>query len=224
MRSKPFCLNSTPQSCRPDGRNIVLRSSLRKRHRGRCPLTPAVARNRRRRKRSGAARPHGGAGRTPPVRTREGSWRTALPRFFRRFGEGIFDEDDLRRRANELADFVEEARAHYGIASPIALGYSNGANIAAAVLLLQPAALAGAILLRAMAPLSQTRPVDLTGKAVLIASGMNDPIISSQSAARLASALQRYGANVEHRTLPVGHELSQADVALARAWFQVHAR
>ena len=70
----------------------------------------------------------------------------------------------------------------------------------AAVLLLQPAALAGAILLRAMAPLSQTRPVDLTGKAVLIASGMNDPIISSQSAARLASALQRYGANVEHRT------------------------
>ena len=147
-----------------------------------------------------------------------------MPRFFRRFGEGIFDEDDLRRRANELADFVEEARAHYGIASPIALGYSNGANIAAAVLLLQPAALAGAILLRAMAPLSQTRPVDLTGKAVLIASGMNDPIISSQSAARLASALQRYGANVEHRTLPVGHELSQADVALARAWFQVHAR
>jgi phospholipase/carboxylesterase len=65
--------------------------------------------------------------------------------------------------------------------------------------------------------LSQTRPVDLTGKPVLIASGMNDPIISSQSAARLASALQRYGANVEHRTLPVGHELSQADVALARA-------
>ena len=147
-----------------------------------------------------------------------------MPRFFRRFGEGIFDEDDLQRRANELADFVEEARAHYGIASPIALGYSNGANIAAAVLLLQPAALAGAILLRAMAPLSQTRPVDLTGKAVLIASGMNDPIISSQSAARLASALQQYGANVEHRTLPVGHELSQADVALARAWFQVHAR
>jgi phospholipase/carboxylesterase len=147
-----------------------------------------------------------------------------MPRFFRRFGEGIFDEDDLRRRANELADFVEEARAHYGIASPIALGYSNGANIAAAVLLLQPAALAGAILLRAMAPLSQTRPVDLTGKAVLIASGMNDPIVSAQSAARLASALQRYGANVEHRTLPVGHELSQADVALARAWFQVHAR
>jgi phospholipase/carboxylesterase len=223
MRSKPFCLNSTPQSCRPDGRNIVLRSSLRKRHRGRCPLTPAVARNRRRRN---DLVPLGRmvAPGAPLLSVRGKVLENGMPRFFRRFGEGIFDEDDLRRRANELADFVEEARAHYGIASPIALGYSNGANIAAAVLLLQPAALAGAILLRAMAPLAQTRPVDLTGKAVLIASGMNDPIISSQSAARLASALQRYGANVEHRSLPVGHELSQADVALARAWFQVHAR
>ena len=223
MRSKPFCLNSTPQSCRPDGRNIVLRSSLRK-------GTEADARS--------LLLLHGTGGDendlvplgrmvapgAPLLSVRGKVLENGMPRFFRRFGEGIFDEDDLRRRANELADFVEEARAHYGIASPIALGYSNGANIAAAVLLLQPAALAGAILLRAMAPLSQTRPVDLTGKAVLIASGMNDPIISSQSAARLASALQRYGANVEHRTLPVGHELSQADAALARAWFKVHAR
>ena len=222
MRSKPFCLNSTPQSCRPDGRNIVLRSSLRK-------GTEADARS--------LLLLHGTGGDEndlvplgrvvapgAPLSVRGKVLENGMPRFFRRFGEGIFDEDDLRRRANELADFVEEARAHYGIASPISLGYSNGANIAAAVLLLQPAALAGAILLRAMAPLSQTRPVDLTGKAVLIASGMNDPIISSQSAARLASALQRYGANVEHRTLPVGHELSQADAALARAWFKVHAR
>ena len=151
------------------------------------------------------------------------SWRTAC----RGSSDVLAKASSMRTTCGGvrmLADFVEEARAHYGIASPIALGYSNGANIAAAVLLLQPAALAGAILLRAMAPLSQTRPVDLTGKAVLIASGTNDPIISSQSAARLASALQRYGANVEHRTLPGGHKLSQADVALARAWFQVHAR
>jgi phospholipase/carboxylesterase len=223
MRSKPFCLNSTPQSCRPDGRNI---SYVHRFEKG----TEADARS--------LLLLHGTGGDendlvplgrmvapgAPLLSVRGKVLENGMPRFFRRFGEGIFDEDDLRRRANELADFVEEARAHYGIASPIALGYSNGANIAAAVLLLQPAALAGAILLRAMAPSSQTRPVDLTGKAVLIASGMNDPIISSQSAARLASALQRYGANVEHRTLPVGHELSQADAALARAWFQVHAR
>jgi phospholipase/carboxylesterase len=73
-----------------------------------------------------------------------------MPRFFRRLADGVFDEDDVRRRANELADFVTHARARYGIASPIALGYSNGANVAAAVLLLRPSELAGAILLRAM--------------------------------------------------------------------------
>src|SRR5580700_10011226 len=77
-----------------------------------------------------------------------------MPRFFRRLAEGVFDEDDVRRRAQELAEFVEEARARYGISSPIALGYSNGANVAAAMLLIRPEALAGAILLRAMAPLS----------------------------------------------------------------------
>jgi phospholipase/carboxylesterase len=98
-----------------------------------------------------------------------------MPRFFRRFAEGRFDEDDVRHRAQELADFIEQARTHYGIALPIALGYSNGANIAAALLLLRPQTLAGAILLRATLPLSQTTPVDLTGKPVLIDSGASDP-------------------------------------------------
>ena len=77
----------------------------------------------------------------------------AMPRFFRRIREGLFDEDEVRRRANELADFIGEARRTYRVAAPVALGYSNGANIAAAVLLLRPEALLGAILLRAMAPL-----------------------------------------------------------------------
>ena len=77
-----------------------------------------------------------------------------MPRFFRRLSEGVFDEEDVGRRALELADFIGEAREAYGIAAPFALGYSNGANIAAAVLLLRPDVLAGAILLRAMVPLS----------------------------------------------------------------------
>jgi predicted esterase len=72
-----------------------------------------------------------------------------MPRFFRRLAEGVFDEDDVRRRANELADFVTNARERYDMAPPIALGYSNGANIAAAVLLVRPSELAGAILRRA---------------------------------------------------------------------------
>jgi phospholipase/carboxylesterase len=146
-----------------------------------------------------------------------------MSRFFRRFAEGRFDEDDVRRRAHELADFVDQARAHYAIAPPVALGYSNGANIAAALLLLRPQTLAGGILMRATLPLSQTPPVDLAGKPVLIASGAMDPMMSPEGAARLAARLQQDGASVEHRILPSGHELSQADVTIAQAWLRSHA-
>jgi phospholipase/carboxylesterase len=146
-----------------------------------------------------------------------------MPRFFRRLTEGVFDEDDVRRRANELADFVTNARVRYGIASPIALGYSNGANIAAAMLLLRPAELAGAILLRAMPPLAHPRPVKLDGVQVLIVSGARDPIIRPEAAAKLASLLERYGAAVDHRVLPAGHDLSQADVTLAQSWWNKKA-
>jgi phospholipase/carboxylesterase len=142
------------------------------------------------------------------------------PRFFRRFAGGKFDEEDVRLRANELADFVVAALKHYGIAAPIALGYSNGANTAAAILLLRPRVLAGAILLRATLPLSQPAPTDLTGVPVLINSGAHDPMMSPQGAASLAGELQQDGAVVEHRTLPTGHQLSQADVSLAKQWLR----
>ena len=141
-----------------------------------------------------------------------------MPRFFRRLAEGMFDEDDVRRRANELADFIDEARKRYGIGAPVALGYSNGANIAAAVLLLRPDALAGAILLRPMVPLSRPPKADLAGKPLLIVSGQFDPIIPPTNSARLAAMLADAGAGVQQRTLPVGHELSQADIAIAREW------
>jgi phospholipase/carboxylesterase len=143
-----------------------------------------------------------------------------MPRFFRRLAEGVFDEDDVRRRAIELADFVEDARKHYGLAAPIALGYSNGANIAAAVLLLRPQALAGAILFRAMVPLSVPPEPDLAGKEVLIVSGAQDPIIPASNAGRLAEQLREAGAAVEHRTLPTGHGLTNADVELAQRWMR----
>lgn len=143
-----------------------------------------------------------------------------MPRFFRRLAEGVFDEDDLRRRANELADFVNDARKRYDLPAPIAFGYSNGANIAAAVLQLRPDLLAGAILLRAMVPLREAPTVDLTGKPVLIVSGQFDPIIPASNAQRLAVALARAGADVQHRTLPIGHQLSQADVTVASEWLQ----
>ncbi len=141
-----------------------------------------------------------------------------MPRFFRRLAEGVFDEADVRRRANELGEFVVEARKQYGIAAPIAVGFSNGANIAAALLLLQPDVLAGAILLRAMVPLSDPPTADLAGKPVLLLSGQLDPIVPASNSTKLAALLSEAGASVSHRVLPAGHQLSQADVTLARGW------
>jgi len=143
-----------------------------------------------------------------------------MPRFFRRHAEGVFDEDDLRVRANELADFVEAARNAYGIGKPIAVGFSNGANIAAAVLLLRPDTLAGAILLRAMVPLAHPPKVDLSGKRILMVSGDHDPIVPRENAAQLASLLSARGAQVESHSLPIGHQLSQADLTLGRRWIE----
>jgi phospholipase/carboxylesterase len=142
------------------------------------------------------------------------------PRFFRRLREGVFDEADVVRRANELADFVAEAREAYGLAAPVAVGFSNGANIAAAVLQLRPEALAGAALLRAMVPLANAPVADLSGKPVLILSGAMDPIVPSDNAARLAAALKRDGASVQHQVLPTGHGLSEADVTITRTWIE----
>ena len=141
-----------------------------------------------------------------------------MPRFFRRLAEGIFDEDDVRRRAHELADFIAQARQSYNLAAPIAVGFSNGANIAAALLQLRPEALAGAALLRAMVPLQNPPAADLTGKPVLIISGALDPIVPAENARRLAALLKRAGATVEHREVPTGHGLSQTDVSLTKAW------
>jgi phospholipase/carboxylesterase len=143
-----------------------------------------------------------------------------MPRFFRRLAEGVFDEDDVRRRAHDLADFVAEAREAYGLAAPTALGYSNGANIAAAVLLLRPEALAGAALLRPMMPLRNAAPPDLSGKPVLLVSGLADPMASAESVEPLRVALAKAGAAVKHRVLPSGHTLTRGDLDVTREWLE----
>lgn len=141
-----------------------------------------------------------------------------MPRFFRRLSEGVFDEADLRARAGDLAGFVRASRATYGIAAPIAVGFSNGANMAAALLMLQPNILAGAVLLRPMVPFAEPPIVNLAGHPILIASGAADPIVPAGMSSQLAADLGEAGAAVTHRILPGGHGLSQADVALASAW------
>jgi phospholipase/carboxylesterase len=146
-----------------------------------------------------------------------------MPRFFRRLAEGVFDEADVIRRANDLADFVEAACEAYGLAAPLALGYSNGANIAAAMLLLRPRTLRGGILLRAMVPLAQPPEANLSGRSLLLVSGQHDPIIPPADGERLAAMLTVAGADVTRRVLPAGHQLSQADINLAREWL-THAQ
>lgn len=141
------------------------------------------------------------------------------PRFFRRLAEGVFDEADVISRAHELAKFIESATNEYKIDNGelVAVGYSNGANIAAAMLLLGVAPFAAAILLRAMLPLSKI-DIGKIDKRVLMLNGRFDPIIPLPNAERLAQLLESAGAAVEMKILPSGHELAGQDVAEAQAW------
>ena len=141
-----------------------------------------------------------------------------MPRYFRRLAEGVFDEQDVVKRANELADFIVEAGKAYGLPKPVAVGFSNGANIAAAILLLRPEALSGAILLRAMVPLAKPPQAKLDQTPVLIVSGASDPIIPASNASLLATMLKNAQADVQHETLPTGHNLTQNDVTIATKW------
>jgi phospholipase/carboxylesterase len=150
-----------------------------------------------------------GAPRTEPV------WR-----FFRRFAEGVFDEEDVITRAQELAQFVEGAVTEYKIDAEnlIAVGYSNGANIAAAMMLLGVAKFRCAILFRAMVPLSKIDIPVLKTLRVLISAGQRDSIAHPPIAERLAQLLESAGADVTLRFQPAGHELAASDVEDARKW------
>lgn len=149
-----------------------------------------------------------------------------MPRFFRRLAEGVFDEADVIRRAGELADFVARSAAHYDFdpTRVTAVGFSNGANIAAALLLLRPETLAGAALFRAMVPLRPARLPVLRGRRVLISEGRADPIVAATEAELLAGMLRGAGADVTLAWQDAGHGLVGADVDAARAWLGTAAR
>ena len=143
-----------------------------------------------------------------------------MPRFFRRLAMGVFDVEDLVHRTHELADFVRQAGAHYGFdtSNVIALGFSNGANIAASLLLLEPALLRAAVLLRAMIPLQPKDLPDLTGTRVFLAGGRSDPMIPRDQTERLGEILRDAGADVTLRWEEAGHQLMPAEVEAVRAW------
>jgi phospholipase/carboxylesterase len=141
-----------------------------------------------------------------------------MPRFFRRLAEGVFDLEDLKVQTRELAGFIVEARKAYGLPALLAVGFSNGANIAASLLLSQPDVLAGAVLFRAMLPFEPAPMPKLTGKPVLLLSGSSDQMIPAASTKRLVEVLQTAGANLAYKTLPTGHGLTQNDLVIAAQW------
>jgi phospholipase/carboxylesterase len=143
-----------------------------------------------------------------------------MPRFFRRLAEGVFDIEDLKFRTNELADFVQKASKTYtfNLNRTLAIGYSNGANIAASILLLRPEILSSAILFRPMIPLVPDTLPNLSSKQVLISAGLHDPIVPRYQTEDLFDLLKKVEANVSIQWQNSGHELTQRDIKAAKDW------
>ncbi len=142
------------------------------------------------------------------------------PRFFRRLAEGVFDHEDLVFRTHELADFVEQAADQYGFDRQklVAVGYSNGANIAASLMLLHPGLLRAAVLFRAMVPFEPEETPDLTEMPVFLAAGRRDTMIPPDNTERLVEILQDAGADLDLRWKNVGHPLTYEELEEARGW------
>lgn len=145
-----------------------------------------------------------------------------MARFFRRGADGVWGLDDLKTATADLSGFIAKARTTYGFAKPLALGYSNGGNIAWSLLLQNPDAFAGAILLRAMLPFDP-RPLPTLGHLpVLLIAGRYDELIPLDRAGLLAALLGEAGADVTYEVLQTGHGLTVDDLQLAATWLNQH--
>lgn len=145
-----------------------------------------------------------------------------MPRFFRRLAEGVFDEQDLIFRTQELNEFLDEAAETYGFdrGNVYALGYSNGANIAASLLFHYGNALKGAVLHHPMVPRRGIQLPDLTGVSVFIAAGKNDPLCTPQESEELHALLEEAGAAVSVHWEHNGHQLTRSEAEAAAAWYE----
>ncbi|WP_019814654.1 alpha/beta hydrolase [Saccharomonospora saliphila] len=141
-------------------------------------------------------------------------------RWFRRLAEGVFDVDDVVYRAGQLADFVAEAREHYGLGGRrlVAAGFSNGANIAAAVTLLRPDVLTEAVLFASMLPVPEPPRHDLSGSRILLVNGRQDPMAPVEHAQRLVAVLRERGAEVAEHWHAGGHQITVDGLAAAKSW------
>ena len=143
-----------------------------------------------------------------------------MARFFRRLAEGVFDREDLRARTEDLADFIALAASQYGFdpSRVVAAGYSNGANIAASLLLRQPDRLRAAVLLHAMTPFVPESVPDLLGKPIFLSAGRNDPIIPQENTLQLAGLFQAAKADLTLQWHNSGHSLTREEAVAARDW------
>ncbi|MCH5585481.1 alpha/beta hydrolase [Shimazuella sp. AN120528] len=147
-----------------------------------------------------------------------------MPRFFKRIAEGIFDEEDLKIRTKELKEFIDTSAEQYSFdrSNVIAIGYSNGANIAASILFQYQNALKAAILHHPMVPLRGLKLPDLSGTNIFISAGMNDPICSPQETEELERLLLEAKASVSVHWETYGHQLTQSEVLAAANWYKEH--
>ena len=145
-----------------------------------------------------------------------------MTRFFRRLPEGGFDQQDLQTRTVDLVRFIESASTAYAIppGKLVAAGFSNGANIAASLLLRFPETLAGAVLMRGMVPFTPDPLVDIRRRPVLLLSGIEDPIVGTDEVAELANIFRAANAEVTLHWETAGHTLSQGDVLMAFDWMR----
>ncbi len=151
-------------------------------------------------------------------RVLEGSAR----RFFARHDEGVFDMADVERRTDELAEFIGQLKAAYTIDhnNLIGVGYSNGANILASLLLHKPQSIKAGILFRSLFPGPPATIAHLTGASVLMLNGIHDRLVSADQAERLKDVFGQRGAAIDLAMVEAGHELSQADILVAREWLE----
>jgi phospholipase/carboxylesterase len=143
-----------------------------------------------------------------------------MPRFFRRLSEGVFDIEDLKNKTHELADFIQKCSLQYkfDLSQTIAVGFSNGANIATSMLFLRPEVIQGAILFRAMVPFIPDSLPNLLNKKILLSAGLQDPIVSRNETENLYRLFQKTNAITTLKWQPSSHNLIQEDILVAKSW------
>lgn len=144
-----------------------------------------------------------------------------MNRFFRRLSEGVFDEEDIKIRAEEIVTFLDEAVSEYGLKRKnlVGIGYSNGANIIAAMHYLYGDTFTRSVLFHPMVPLKDSDMKDLTGVSIFIGAGENDPIVPIENTMKLEDYLKRNGADVTMKRYSKGHSLTIEEVNDATTWY-----